>query len=109
MNLILTSYVATHPDEVDARIVSGVETALDAAGERIGTDEPKVSTDHVTAGVQVRTNVVPLDGSTVEWSGDDRLTEIRVVIPWRNHGETRERCTLAAGRFASVLTDQLAA
>ena len=109
MNLILTSYLRTDPDRVDDSIEKSVEAAVDAAAARIGAAAPVASTDHVTHGIQLHTDVGPLDGTTVEWSGTDQLTELRVVVPWRRGGDSREHSTLAASRFASVLTGKLAA
>lgn len=109
MNLILTSYVAREPEDVDSQIDAGVEAALAAAGERIGAPGPSASTDHIDDGLQVHTDLRTLDGATVEWTGDHGLTELRVVIPWRTHRDSRERTTLAASKFATVLTDRLQA
>lgn len=44
-----------------------------------------------------------------EPESDSGLTELRIVVPWRPLGESRERTTLAASNFAAVLTDQLQA
>lgn len=109
MNLILTSYVGCEPEDVDSQIDAGVQAALAAAGERIGAPSPSASTDHVDHGRQVHTDILPLDGATIEWSGDHGLTELRVVVPWRTHRDSRERTALAASKFAKVLTDRLQA
>ena len=109
MKLILTSYLDGAPEEVDDRIDDRVETALAAAGRRVGAPEASATTDHVEQGIHIHTELGALDGTAVEWAGQSGLTELRVVVPWRPLGASRERTTLAASNFAAVLTDELRA
>ena len=109
MNLILTSYLTGDPEDVDDRIEASIETAVNAAGRRLGVRTPSASTDHVDRGVQVHTDIATLDGTTVEWAGQTGLTELRVVVPWRPFDDSRERTTLAAANFTAALTDRLQA
>ena len=90
MKLVLTYYVEASPESVTRRIQSAVLDPLRAEA----TDD----------GVRVTGGVDGLDGSEIHVEGDQRLTTVRIEVPWPD--ATRTVSTLrAASRFASTITD----
>lgn len=110
MHLTLTQYLDRAPAHVDAHLAESVPTALRAAADRVhaplATDGPASITGRlavVDGGLDV------LDGTTIDWDGDDDLTSIRVIVPWPSEASERRRRLLAANRFAHVLADTVRA
>lgn len=108
MKLTLTHYVDIEPSSVTGRLDAAVAAGLDAAARRAASPRTTTVTTTLDDGIHIDGGLDALAGTDCTFSGADRLTEIRVEVPWSpsDSGTTK---LWAANRFAGVLVEQLAA
>lgn len=106
--LTFTQYIDRDPDTVVARLGGAVAAGLDAAAERTSSPRHDTLTTATADGLQIDAGVDALAGTELTVAGSDRLTELRVEVPWAQLDVGTDKLW-AANRFAGVLADRLAA
>ena len=108
MKLILTHYIDVEPSTVTARLDAAVAAGLDAAADRSAATRSTTVTSTLDHGIHIDSGLDALAGTDCTFVGSDRLTEIRVEVPWSPTDSGTVKLW-AANRFAGVLAEQLAA
>jgi len=108
MKLTFTNYIDAEPTTVSERLDAAVSAGLDAAAARVATRRRDTVTTSTGGRLRIESGLDPLAGTDLTIGGSDRLTEVRVEVPWSpsDSGTTK---LWAANRFAGVLTERLAA
>lgn len=108
MKLTFTQYIDADPATVVARLDLAVSAGLDAAADRSAAPRRDTITTATSDGLRIEGGLETLAGTDLTVAGSDRLTELRVEVPW-SQGDTGTTKLWAANRFAGVLAEQLAA
>lgn len=108
MKLILTHFIDAGTDTAVLRLPAAIAAGLDAAALRSAGHRSETLTSTVEHGFHIEGGLDALTGTDCVLTGSDRLTELRVEVPWApsDSGTTK---LWAANRFAGVLAEQLAA
>lgn len=107
--LTITTYVDRDAELVETHVEEALGEAVAAAGERVAAGAAHTRTERTDTGLTVRTDLDLLDGTELGWERIDGLTELRLVIPWRDGTESHNRRSLAANRLATALSEHILA
>ena len=108
MKLILTHFIDAGTDTAVLRLPAAIAAGLDAAALRSATPRTDTVTTTLHDGIHIDGGLDALAGTDCTLTGSDRLTEVRVEVPWAP-GDSGTTKLWAANRFAGVLAEQLTA
>jgi hypothetical protein len=103
MQLVLTSYLGAHTENIEERVAAAVPAALAAAAARIDAPANDPRAEARTSGVALR-GVDILEGAEINWERNEGLTTMRVVVPWNSTDGATGHKLIAANRFAQVFS-----
>lgn len=106
MHLVLTHYIDTDATTAAERLASAVDAGLDAAAARMTTHRDHAETEALDGGLRVCRGLSALDGAELRVSGDSRLTELTITVPWQATDSGTPKLW-GANRFAGVVADRL--
>jgi hypothetical protein len=108
MVLTLTRYFDAEVVDIAGILEGTLNGGLDAAASRIGEARSELVTEGIDGGLRVNSGLNVLDGSELHVSGINRLTALKITVPWEHTDNSK---ALAANAFAEAIVNgvQLAA
>ena len=106
MRFLLTYYVDSDPNTVEGELVHAVSKGLDSAAELVRDVRDETQTEAIEQGIRINNGLSALNGSEIHVSGTDRLTKLRIAVPWSDNDAGTQKLW-AATRFSGVVTDEV--